>query len=225
MCRSHTHTSSMTNVCIAERVDAVYIALPTAGCQNSGFRPARHSPDFQFGVDYASQKGNVRLSKESGGGPLYDIGIYCFNAARHLFGQEPNEVFAFNASGEDRRFAEVPESTSAILRFSRGRLATFTCNFGAAHTSSYEVIGTKGILRSDPAYERAGASKHYLIVDGRVTERTFPVQDQFAYELGEFSECVLEGREPYPSAEEGSADVRIIEALCRSAESGRPVNL
>src|SRR5690349_15624777 len=35
---------------------------------------------------------NIRLEQEMGGGTLYDIGIYCINAARHLFGAEPIEV-------------------------------------------------------------------------------------------------------------------------------------
>ena len=33
-------------------------------------------------------------SRERGGGTLYDIGIYCINAARYLFRAEPIEVFA-----------------------------------------------------------------------------------------------------------------------------------
>jgi len=33
--------------------------------------------------------GNSRLREENGGGPLYDIGVYCINAARYLF-RAPN---------------------------------------------------------------------------------------------------------------------------------------
>lgn len=166
------------------------------------------------------KEGNVRVKKKLGGGPLYDIGIYCINAARHLFDAEPVEVFACDAKLEDPRFSEVEESTSAILRFSQGRVATFTCSFGAARESVYEVIGTRAVLRSDPAYERAHPSTHSIIADGVTTKRVFPQQDQFASELAEFSDCVLEGRDPESSGEEGLADVRIIEALQRSAETG-----
>jgi len=38
---------------------------------------------------------NIRLRSETGGGPLWDIGIYCISAARALFRAEPDEVFAF----------------------------------------------------------------------------------------------------------------------------------
>jgi len=180
---------------------------------------------FNSVFSFQVKEGNVRLQKALGGGPLYDIGIYCINAARHLFGEEPHEVFAMNASVDDPRFREVAESTSATLRFSGGRLATFTCSFGAARASAYEVAGSKGVLRSDPAYERAGMSKHHLIVDGQAKERLFPEEDQFARQLFYFSDCLLKNEDPSPSGEEGLADVRIIQALLRSAESGRSVQL
>jgi hypothetical protein len=58
-----------------------------------------------------------------------------------------------------------------------------------------------------------------------VSERRFAKRDQFAPELLYFSDCVLQNRDPEPSAEEGLADVRVIRALYRSIESGRPVEL
>src|SRR5678815_1235312 len=86
------------------------------------------------------KEGNIRLKKELGGGTLYDIGIYCINAARYLFRAEPTEVFAFSADRTEKRFREVDEMTSAVLRFPEDRLATFTSSFGAGDTSEYEVV-------------------------------------------------------------------------------------
>jgi predicted dehydrogenase len=171
------------------------------------------------------KEGNVRLDRKLGGGPLYDIGIYCINAARHLFGDEPIEVLALSASMDGPRFAEVAETTNAVLRFSHGRLATFICSFGAAREAVYEVVGTQGVLRSDPAYQRAGVATLSLTVDGKKQELAFTHQDQFAQELADFSDCVLQGRDPLASGADGLADVRIIEALLRSAETGQPVKL
>src|SRR5271166_4112950 len=181
---------------------------------------------FSSVLTFQVKEGDVRLDKGLGGGPLYDIGIYCISAARHLFGEEPHEIFAFSARLEDRRFAKVEESTSAILRFSEGRLATFTCSFGAARESVYEVVGTKAVLRADPAFDRARPATHDIISSGQKQERVFPQQDQFAQELIEFSECVLSGQDhPRASGEDGLADVRIIEALLRSAQTGQPMKL
>jgi predicted dehydrogenase len=156
---------------------------------------------------------------------LWDIGIYCINAARNLFRDEPVEVFASTANNGEKRFREVDEMTTAVLRFPKERLASFTCSFGAADVSAYQVVGTKGDVRVDPAYEYKGELKQVITVEGRTRERVFPKRDQFAPELLHFSDCVLTGRDPQPGGREGLADVRIIRALYRSARTGRPVRL
>ena len=170
-------------------------------------------------------EGNIRLKRETGGGPLYDIGIYCINAARGLFRSEPFEVFSRSASSGQKRFREVAEMASVLMRFPQERLASFTASFGAADHGSYDLVGTKGYLRVDPAYEYAGQLKRVLTVGETTRRRTFPKGDQFGPELVYFSECVLTGREPEPSGREGLADVRVIRAALRSAKTGRPVRL
>ena len=66
--------------------------------------------------------GNIRVKKDLGGGVLYDIGIYCINAARALFRDEPHEVEALTSGALD----EVEESVSAVLRFSGGNARAIT---------------------------------------------------------------------------------------------------
>ena len=168
---------------------------------------------------------NIRLKADLGGGALYDIGVYCINAARYLFRAEPEEVFAWSATRDDPRFDEVDEMTSAVLRFPDQRLASFTVSFGAADVSTYRIVGTEGDLRVEPAYEMAEDLVHHLTRKGRTREKSFPKRDQFAPELLHFSRCVLEDLDPEPGGAEGLADVRIVRALLRSAETGTPVAL
>ena len=75
---------------------------------------------------------NTRLLSRLGGGPLWDIGIYCINAARYLFQSEPEQVYAMAATSSDKRFSEVEESVTGTLRFPGARLAMFSCSFGAS---------------------------------------------------------------------------------------------
>lgn len=171
------------------------------------------------------EEGNIRLRKAVGGGTIDDIGIYCINAARYLFRDEPIEVFAVSANNGEPRFQEVEEMSSAILRFPQERLASFTCSFGAAPTSTYQIIGTKGDLRLDPAYAWQGELKHYLTVNGETQEQTFESHDQLAAEFVYFSDCILQGKDPEPSGLEGLNDVRIIRALYHSMETGTPVSI
>jgi predicted dehydrogenase len=165
--------------------------------------------------------GNIRVRRDTGGGVLYDIGIYCINAARALFRDEPVEVRAVSAGTLD----EVEESVSATLRFANERIASFTASFGGAKVSEYRLAGTKGDLAVEPAYDYARPLKHRLTLDGETRERRFAKRDQFAPELLYFSDCVLQNGTPEPGGDEGLADVRVIRALYRSAESGRPVAL
>jgi predicted dehydrogenase len=168
---------------------------------------------------------NIRVKYAEGGGPLFDLGVYCIQAARTLFRADPIEVTALQAAGTDRRFRAVEEMTSAVLRFPGDRLATFTASFGAADVSSYRLVGTRGSVRVEPAYEYQQALELRLTIGERTTRRRFAKRDQFAPQLLHFSDCVLRGRDPEPSGEEGRVDVRIIEALHRAARTRRPVRL
>jgi predicted dehydrogenase len=176
-----------------------------------------------FSSDFCMQvsKHNIRLKKAKGGGPLYDIGIYCINAARCTLGAEPRAVFATATRSGDRRFREIEETVVAVMRFKDERLASFNCSFGGADRATYSVIGTGGSVTVDPAYEYVQAITSRAKIGERKRTLHFGKRDQFAAELKYFSQCILNDRQPEPSGAEGLADVRIIEAMHRSIRSGR----
>jgi glucose-fructose oxidoreductase len=168
---------------------------------------------------------NTRTESALGGGTLYDIGIYCINAARYIFGDEPIEGFCQSAANDDPRFQKVEEMASAILRFPKERLASFTASFGAADTADFEIMGTKGRLRARQAYDYSMPVILELTAAGRTQRKLYPARDQFAPELIYFSDCILRNRQPEPSGIEGLRDVHIIRSLYRSIEARAPVKL
>ena len=181
-----------------------------------------------FSSQFAQQiaPGNIRLASTSrGGGPVYDMGVYCINAARYLFRDEPIEVSAFSASADDPRFKESEEMTAVTLKFPGERLANFVCSFGAADVSRYTLVGTKGVLTADPAYEYSEGLNLQITIEEKTSKRHFPKRDQFAAEIAYFSDCILEDKEPEPSGLEGMADIRVVEAVYDSIRSQRPVKL
>jgi glucose-fructose oxidoreductase len=181
---------------------------------------------FQSVFTMQVQPGNVRLEPiANGGGTLYDIGIYCINAARHFFGSEPTEVLAASVADTDKRFRQCDEMTAAVLRFPGGRLASFISSFGAVDEGSYEIFGTKGELRARNAYYYSRPITHELTIEGKTQRRRFARRDQFAAELMYFSDCIRNGREPEPSGHDGLADVRVIRALYESARKRSPVRI
>jgi glucose-fructose oxidoreductase len=167
---------------------------------------------------------NSRTQARPGAGPLYDRGLFCINAARYLFRDEPRQVQAtIIGSGGDPRFAHVPEAVSAILRFPDDRTATFTASFGAHACTRYDVVCTDGVFSLDDAFDY-GADLRLQIANGtRPRARTFHRRDQIAAEIEYFVRCVKDGVDPEPSGYEGLADVRIIEAILKAAETGAPV--
>jgi predicted dehydrogenase len=180
---------------------------------------------FNSSFSMTVRRGDIRTKRACGGGSLYDIGVYCINAARNLFRDEPTQVSAVSINSGTATLSEIDETTAAILRFGDDRVATFVTSFNAADVGSYRIVGTKGDLHADPAYEYAERLEYALTVDGKTRRKTVPKRDQFAPELLYFSDCILSDREPEPSGEEGLQDVRIVEALYASARSGRPVTI
>jgi predicted dehydrogenase len=181
--------------------------------------------DSAFSQQVADDNVRVTQPVEKGGGPVYDMGIYCINAARYLFQGEPTAVLASSANNGEKRFRGIDEMTSVVMHFPGERLASFTCSFGAADVSRYSVIGTKGSLTAEPAYDYSIGLRHQLTIGEKTTTRSFPRRDQFAAELIYFSECILKDREPEPSGWEGLADVRIVRAIYESARTGKAVEL
>ena len=89
--------------------------------------------------------------------------------------------------------------------------------------AAYRIVGTKGHVHADPAYEYAEGLEYSVTIDGRTRTKRVGKRDQFARELLYFSDCILSDTQPEPSGEEGLQDVRIVEALYDSARRRRPV--
>jgi glucose-fructose oxidoreductase len=173
------------------------------------------------------REGNVRVQPRPGAGPLFDLGVYCVNAARYLFRDEPVEVQAMALRHRgDPRFQHVEETIAATLRFPGDRVASFVASFGAADRARYEVIGTEGSLALENAYEYAADVMSLEVERGaRKRTRRFRKRDQIAAEIEYFARCVRDGIDPEPSGREGLIDVRIMLAIAEAARGGRTVTL
>ncbi len=172
-----------------------------------------------------AREGDIRTRGEMGGGAIYDMGIYCINAARYLFRDEPLEVFATQMKDTDARFHDVDATTSVLLKFSGGRIAQLTASQSSADVSELRIVGTKGDIRLDPAFGYSNELTEFSTVDGKTTKTTYAKRDQFAPELVHFSRCILDDIEPEPNGEEGLCDVRILQAIVKSSETGKVVRL
>lgn len=200
-------------------IDAAYIALPntlTVRAARAGLHVLCEKP---MAIHASECERMSRACK--------DADVKLMIAYRLHFERATLEVAKLVRDGRlgEPRFQGVNETVTAVLRFPQDRVATFTCSFASADRSRYEVVGTKGNIIVEPAYEYAEGLAYELTVGGRTRKKRFAKSDQFAAELLYFSDCVRDGREPEPSGLEGLTDVRILEAIRRSADSGRWVSL
>ncbi|MGH2409518.1 MAG: Gfo/Idh/MocA family protein [Chloroflexota bacterium] len=160
---------------------------------------------------------NIRLRPELAGGALMDVGCYCVNAARLLFGEEPTLA---TATGDFREEFGVEIGMAGALTFSDGRTATFDCGFRAAGQGWYMVIGAAGTIEVPAAFVPNPDATRVILADktGR-HEDIIPGVDQYRLEAEEFAACLIEGRPPRYPAEDAVANMQAIDALSRSARA------
>ncbi len=159
-------------------------------------------------------------AKTEAGGPVLDMGPYPVNAARNLFAAEPTEVSAFGSRHPNSGLGDFDDTVTVMLRFPEGQLAQFTVSYYGNAIDSYTVLGTKGSLQVQPAYIYGKALEHYLTIGEKEDKISYKNTDHFGGEMKYFSDCILNDIDPEPDAEEGLADVRVLEAIQRSLKTG-----
>lgn len=162
---------------------------------------------------------NIRNVPSMGGGGLMDIGCYCISLSRFLFGAEPLRVMGIAdldpTMGIDRM-------TSGVLEFDRGT-STLTCSTQLVPYQRVHVFGTEGRIEIEIPFnappDRACRVWHQR--RGQAAEEILlEVCDQYTLQGDLFARAVIEdGPVPTP-LEDALANMRVIEALLRSARQG-----
>lgn len=179
---------------------------------------------FQSVFSFQAQPDNHRLVAEHWGGPLQDVGVYCINAARHIFSEEPIEATAVShRPSDDGRFQEVDATVAATLSFPSGGIAQFVASFGIASVDEYRVIGSTGNLELGPGFRHDTPTTLRLRRNGESIKIMFPQVDHLGGHMAYFSDCIMSRTPPEPDGEEGLADMRVLFAVEEAARTGRPV--
>ena len=168
---------------------------------------------------------NIRNSVADGGGALLDIGCYPVTLSRFLFGEEPLRVF-----GSIERDPEMKTDrlTSAILEFPSGQ-GTFTCSTQMAYHQRMALLGTTGRIDVERPINPPNDQPSRILVDENpsdptgagVIAETIPTCDQFTIQGDLFSRAIREGGEVAVPLEDSARNMRAIDAIFRSGESGR----
>lgn len=162
---------------------------------------------------------NIRLDPDLGGGALMDVGAYCVSAARLLAG-EPERVYGEQVIGD----SGVDVLFTGVLRFPRGVLAEIDAGMYLPRRDGLEAVGTEGsLVISDPwlaqrlvLHLRRGESRE---------EIALPPADPYRLELENMCAAIGGEAKPLLGREDAVGQARALDALYKSADEGRPVEL
>ncbi len=155
----------------------------------------------------------------AGGGALMDVGVYAIQAARYVTGQEPVRVWAQEFKTDPVKFAEVDETITWQLTFPDGAMANSTTSY-IASTQRLYAAAESGWFEVNPAYSYSG-------IKGRTSRNAmeFPQINQQAAQMDAFADCVMNDRQSTVDGHEGVRDLKVVEAIYKSIETGGPVSL
>jgi len=164
--------------------------------------------------------GDIRNIVEAGGGALYDIGCYCVNLSRMLFGAEPERV---RGSVMRDPVMGIDVLTSAILDFDDG-MATFTCSTRAEPDQRVHIYGTEGRISLEIPFNIPPdrPTRVFVTAGGDPPVRpdtqvlTFDPANEYTIQAKRFAAAVLDGGQvPIPPSD-AVGNLRVIEELFRS---------
>jgi D-xylose 1-dehydrogenase (NADP+, D-xylono-1,5-lactone-forming) len=158
---------------------------------------------------------DVRMLPELDGGALMDLGCYCISMQRILAG-EPRRVFGLQRLGG----GGVDVGFTGVLEFAGDVFGEFHCGFDLPEENGLEAIGSGGVLRVvDPVRCR---DPHVEVNGQRIDVEDV---DRYFLQVENFSAAVRGEAEPLLEREDALGQVRVIEALYRSAATAEAVSL
>ncbi len=168
---------------------------------------------------------NVRNQPDIGGGALYDVGCYPIVTARYLFGCEPQRAMALVERDPDMGIDRV---TSGLLEFPGGGQLSFSASLQLAPYQRVTILGSEGRIEVGVPFTPPAEHSCRIVIDtgksldgSSATTETFAPIDQYAAQCDLAAEIFRnEATQEFP-IEDAIANMRVIDALYRSAESGR----
>lgn len=182
---------------------------------------------FTFLMAEEDKANNIRMSREKGGGSLYDIGCYPIHAVRYILKEEPIKVSA--QATVDPTY-QVDTDIVAHLTFANGMRATIDASFSLAMRHDYRILGTEGSITVPRAFRPdINGGEGLIIIEKGGTYQIETVQgDIYRSQVEHFSETIIQGRDQNDlkqSFTDTIQTMRIIDACYESIATNKPVNL
>ncbi|MCK5585478.1 Gfo/Idh/MocA family oxidoreductase, partial [Candidatus Bipolaricaulota bacterium] len=177
-----------------------------------------------FPLHLENRDDDCRWNRETAGGCLNDVGIYCLDVAQLLFKSEPTSAFA-RAEYRAPHSAEV--ALHGIVEFSPNRALIFDCSFIDAHQGEYAVLGDRGRITAFRTFHPGRGRDVGIVVetDGESRIERIDAANEYRLEVEHFSSCIRSGTRPSIPRSASLQNLRIVEALQRSAQAGTRIRI
>lgn len=167
---------------------------------------------------------NIRNIADIGGGALMDIGCYCIQFPRFIFGIEPKRAVGLIDRDPNSKIDRI---TSGMLDFGNGLSSSFTCSTQLQPFQRAQIVGTKGRIEIEipvnaPPLE---ATKLTLATATGSEEMWFGPADQYTLQAEAFANAIIQNKEVPTSLEDAIGNMKVIDAIFASAEKGEWVSL
>lgn len=176
--------------------------------------------ETSLGFSMANPK-SWRLDKKlGGGGAIVDLGLYAIQGARRVTGEEPVRVQAQAFTLDKNVFKGIPETVFWQMEFPGGALSNSSTTY-TSYVDRLYATAEKGWFSLGPAFNAIG-TKGYTR-DGEMNCQTNAYQQ--TAQMDDFAHCILHNRTSIVSGEEALKDIRVLEAIFQSIESGQAVRI
>jgi predicted dehydrogenase len=166
---------------------------------------------------------NIRNQADIGGGALYDIGCYPILTSRFLFEAEPARVVSLIERDPELK---IDRLTGALLDFPQGQ-AAFICSTQLVPYQRVQILGTAGRIEIEIPFNAPPDKPCRIFVDdgsalggASAVVETFDVCDQYTIQGDAFSEHIRNGKPLEFPLEDALKNMRVIDAVFRSAQTG-----
>ncbi|MGF7140393.1 Gfo/Idh/MocA family protein [Roseimarinus sediminis] len=160
---------------------------------------------------------NIRNQADIGGGALMDIGCYCISFPRFILGAEPLRAVGLIDRDPEMKIDRI---TSAMLDFGEGRVSTFTCSTQLMPYQRIQIVGINGRIEIEiPVNAPPDRSvKIYLNTPQRSERMSFEAVDQYALQAEAFAAAVLNDTPVPTPLSDALNNMKVIDAIFKSAE-------
>jgi len=164
-----------------------------------------------------------KQKKEMGGGVLYDMGVYAIQGARLGTNMEPVSIVSAQTSTTRPEIYKngLDETTEAVLEFPGGVLANIKTSFGE-NINFLTAQCEKGEIKMAPYSAYSGVRGSSPL--GEINT-PYSVPWQQANQMDDDARAIMENKAMSVPGEEGLRDIRIVEAIYKSARLKQPVKL